>query len=160
MPVGPTRRAESSTSMPPPLPRSSTTSPSFSSASAVGLPQPSDASTALSGSADVVTASYRSRVIGSVALASEQQDVPQPPANFAPAAARCSASPYFAQTIAFTSDMACIPSRMVDLSSQKKPAQQLQGSAAGSRRAAASDSAARTARSAYRSRKRNQLSRT
>ena len=38
--------ADSSTSMPPPEPRSSTVSPGFSSASAVGLPQPSDAATA------------------------------------------------------------------------------------------------------------------
>ena len=36
-------RADSSTSMPPPEPRSSTVSPGFSSASAVGLPQPSEA---------------------------------------------------------------------------------------------------------------------
>ena len=37
---GPTRWAESRTSMPPPEPRSSTVSPSRSSATAVGLPQP------------------------------------------------------------------------------------------------------------------------
>ena len=37
MPVGPTRRAESSTSMPPPEPRSSTVSPSCRSATAVGI---------------------------------------------------------------------------------------------------------------------------
>ena len=46
LPVGPTRRAESSTSMPPPEPRSSTTSPAWSWASAVGLPQPSEARSA------------------------------------------------------------------------------------------------------------------
>ena len=40
---GPTRRADKSTSMPPPDPRSSTVSPGFNSARAVGLPQPSDA---------------------------------------------------------------------------------------------------------------------
>ena len=51
--VGPTRLADSSTSMPPPDPRSRTTSPAFSSASAVGLPQPSDASTAADGSTSV-----------------------------------------------------------------------------------------------------------
>ena len=48
-PVGPTRRAESRTSMPPPEPRSSTVSPAFNSASAVGLPHPSDAITASTG---------------------------------------------------------------------------------------------------------------
>jgi len=57
LPVGPTRLADSSTSMPPPEPRSSTVSPAFSSASAVGLPQPSDASTAASGSCPVCTES-------------------------------------------------------------------------------------------------------
>ena len=49
-PVGPTRFADRSTSMPPPDPRSSTRSPSWSSATAIGLPQPSEASTAASGS--------------------------------------------------------------------------------------------------------------
>ena len=49
LPVGPTRRAESRTSMPPPEPRSSTTWPGSSAASAVGLPQPSEASTASAG---------------------------------------------------------------------------------------------------------------
>jgi hypothetical protein len=49
-PVGPTRLAESSTSMPPPEPRSSTVSPAPSAATAVGLPQPSEAIVAVSGS--------------------------------------------------------------------------------------------------------------
>src|SRR5438876_1154304 len=53
LPVGPTRLAESSTSMPPPEPRSSTTSPGLSWASAVGLPQPSEAATASAGSSAV-----------------------------------------------------------------------------------------------------------
>ena len=47
--VGPTRRAERITSIPPPEPRSRTVSPSCKSATAVGLPQPSDASAAASG---------------------------------------------------------------------------------------------------------------
>ena len=48
--------AESRTSMPPPLPRSSTVSPGLSSASAVGLPQPSEACTASCGNdGDLVT---------------------------------------------------------------------------------------------------------
>ncbi len=50
-PVGPTRRAESRTSMPPPEPRSNTLSPSRSSATAVGLPQPREAATASAGRA-------------------------------------------------------------------------------------------------------------
>jgi hypothetical protein len=52
-PVGPTRRADSSTSMPPPEPRSSTVWPGSSAASAVGLPHPSETATALSGTAPV-----------------------------------------------------------------------------------------------------------
>ena len=48
-PVGPTRRAEISTSAPAPDPRSRTVSPSCSSATAVGTPQPSDALIAASG---------------------------------------------------------------------------------------------------------------
>ncbi len=55
-PVGPTRLADSSTSMPPPEPRSRTTSPSRSSARSVGLPQPSDAMTAPSGSPAISSA--------------------------------------------------------------------------------------------------------
>ena len=53
MPVGPTRLADRSTSIPPPEPRSSTVSPGASSASAVGLPQPSEAATASTGSSAV-----------------------------------------------------------------------------------------------------------
>src|SRR6478735_5080355 len=44
--------------MPPPDPRSSTVSPSWRSATAVGLPQPRDASTAASGSSPRCSASY------------------------------------------------------------------------------------------------------
>ena len=53
MPVGPTRLADRSTSIPPPEPRSSTVSPGASSASAVGLPHPSEAATASTGSSAV-----------------------------------------------------------------------------------------------------------
>ena len=49
-PVGPTRFADSRTSMPPPEPRSRTRSPACRSATAVGLPHPSEARTAASGS--------------------------------------------------------------------------------------------------------------
>ena len=45
-PPGPTRFAESNTSIPPPDPKSNTISPAFSCASAVGFPQPSEAATA------------------------------------------------------------------------------------------------------------------
>src|SRR5688572_6680796 len=65
LPVGPTRFAERRTSMPPPEPRSRTVSPSCRSASAVGLPQPSEASSASAGMPAVWPASYRSDVIGS-----------------------------------------------------------------------------------------------
>src|SRR2546430_10437037 len=51
--------------MPPPEPRSRTVSPAWRSARAVGLPQPSDASTAPSGSAVVWEMSYRFSVTGS-----------------------------------------------------------------------------------------------
>src|SRR6266850_1791060 len=49
LPVGPTRLAESSTSIPPPDPKSSTTSPACNFASAVGFPHPSEAATAPAG---------------------------------------------------------------------------------------------------------------
>src|SRR5439155_8875331 len=87
-PVGPTRLAESSTSIPPPDPRSSTVSPACSSARAVGLPQPSEASTAPSGSAAVSTASYRFELTGS-----------QPQAPLFPPSTRMAACPYFALTV-------------------------------------------------------------
>src|SRR5215207_188982 len=48
LPAGATRRALISTSAPAPDPRSSTTSPSCRSATAVGTPQPSDACTGAS----------------------------------------------------------------------------------------------------------------
>lgn len=66
MPGGPTRLVESSTSMPPLDPRSSTVSPGFSSASAVWLPQPSEASTAADGRS--ATSSTGRQVAGNHAL--------------------------------------------------------------------------------------------
>src|SRR5438477_11085264 len=87
-PVGPTRLAESSTSIPPPEPRSSTISPACSSARAVGLPQPSEASTAPSGSAAVSAASYRFELKGS-----QPQLPPCPPST------RVAAWPYLAFTV-------------------------------------------------------------
>ena len=58
----PRARAESSTSIPPPDPRSNTISPSDSAAKAVGFPQPRDASTASSGKHAVSTSEYRCAV--------------------------------------------------------------------------------------------------
>jgi hypothetical protein len=60
--------ADSKTSIPPPEPRSSTTSPGFNLANAAGLPQPSKASRASSGICLAWAASYRSEVIGSAPL--------------------------------------------------------------------------------------------
>src|SRR5215472_5298738 len=57
-PDGPTRRADSSTSMPPPDPRSKTFSPSCRFATASGFPQPRLASTASSGSPSVSPSRY------------------------------------------------------------------------------------------------------
>src|ERR1017187_6718164 len=95
MPVGPTRRADSSTSMPPPEPRSRTVSPGFNWARAVGLPQPRLARTAVSGSS-ASSAPYRLPVIGSAQWASAgappQQEL-EPPAT-----TRNAACPYFSLT--------------------------------------------------------------
>src|SRR5579862_2792386 len=94
-PVGPTRFAESSTSIPPPDPRSSTVSPAFSCASAVGFPHPREAATTSFGNSATSPAAYKSDVIGSqhsVAL------VPHPQPLDAPAATRRAASPYFVLT--------------------------------------------------------------
>src|SRR6478672_6763439 len=59
MPVSPTRRAESSTSIPPPEPRSSTRSPGRNSATASGFPQPRLAASASGGSSPCSYAPYR-----------------------------------------------------------------------------------------------------
>src|SRR5688572_18791247 len=92
--------------MPPPEPRSSTTSPGARSASAVGFPHPSDASTASSGIPQTSVASYRLRVTGS------EPDPPQqdtdPPPQF-PACLVCSTwraiAPYFACTVSFNASL-------------------------------------------------------
>src|SRR6266403_1545543 len=93
-PVGPTRLAESKTSMPPPEPRSRTTSPGFNLAKAVGFPQPSEACSASPGTCCICVASYRLEVIGSqadpVASAVPQQ---------LPLFPRSAACPYFSLTI-------------------------------------------------------------
>src|ERR1039457_3371265 len=98
LPVGPTRLAESSTSMPPPEPRSSTVSPAFSCASAVGLPQPSDARRAVSGTRPDSDSLYRLLVMGS-ALPPQQLEGADPQQELPPVAARRAACPYFSFTI-------------------------------------------------------------
>src|SRR5579862_792082 len=81
--------------MPPPEPRSRTTSPGLRVARAVGLPQPKDASIASSGTSPVCAESYRSEVIGSqprtLAAVAPQQLLP-------PVFTRRAAWPYFSLT--------------------------------------------------------------
>ncbi len=103
-PDGPTRLAESSTSMPPPEPRSRTTSPGLSAASAVGFPQPSAASTASAGSPSVCFRSYRLTVIGSTAPGTEQQ-LDLQPQEVLPSVTRSAAFPYFSFTTSLMSAM-------------------------------------------------------
>ena len=78
--------------MPPPDPRSSTVSPALSSINAVGLPQPSEAVTAASGSVPRSLSLYKFSVISSVP---QRLDPEQQLTSFAPAAARRAAAPYF-----------------------------------------------------------------
>src|SRR5260370_12970756 len=98
LPVAPTRLAESRTSMPPPEPRSRTTSPGFNFASAVGFPHPSEACSASPGTCCICVASYRLEVIAShvelVDSAVPQQLPPFP---------RRAACPYFSLTISLMS---------------------------------------------------------
>src|SRR5580693_8196316 len=82
--------------MPPPEPRSRTVSPALSLASAVGFPQPSEASIASAGISPACAASYRFEVIGSQPQLAEgavapQQELPR-------VVARSAASPYFSFT--------------------------------------------------------------
>src|SRR5207247_146346 len=91
------RTTTSETAKPPPDPRSSTVCPGSRPSRAVGLPQPSEACTAVSGSAARSVSEYRSEVIGS-----EQPDDagPQQPTDavaerFLTAAA---SAPYFSST--------------------------------------------------------------
>src|SRR5512141_3038757 len=94
LPVGPTRLADSSTSMPPPEPRSRTVSPGFNSASTVGFPQPSDAISAASGTSPACPASYRLEVIGSQQLFALGALLQQP---LCPAVTRKAARLYFSR---------------------------------------------------------------
>src|ERR1700722_1026245 len=81
--------------MPPPEPRSRTVSPALSFASAVGFPQPSEASIASAGIWPDCAASYRFEVIGSqpqlFAGAAPQHELP-------PVVTRSAALPYFSFT--------------------------------------------------------------
>src|SRR5919197_2773859 len=90
LPVGPTRLAESNTSMPPPDPRSRTVWPGSSRINAVGLPQPSDAATAPSGRSPVSAVDYRFDVIGSSA--------PQHPAFAGASVTDAAIAPYLSST--------------------------------------------------------------
>src|SRR6266705_2628916 len=94
LPVAPTRLADNRTSIPPPEPRSRTDSPSWRSASAVGLPQPSEASTAPSGKPLVCEASYRLSVTGSQPHAPLGPQLP-----FSPPSTLIAASAYFSFTV-------------------------------------------------------------
>src|SRR5438034_657469 len=79
--------------MPPPEPRSSTVSPARSSARAVGLPQPREASTACAGSPAVWAASYSSAEIGSAHVEPPQPGLPVPWSTWSAAWA------YFSRTV-------------------------------------------------------------
>src|ERR1022692_1051999 len=106
LPVGPTRFAESRTSMPPPEPRSRTTSPAFNFANAVGFPHPSEASMASSGTWPAWEESYRLEVIGSqpnpLAAVAPQQLLP-------PLFTRNAAWPYFSLTTSLISALLMVP---------------------------------------------------
>src|SRR5262245_31357646 len=91
-PAGPTRLAESSTSMPPPDPRSRTVWPRSSSISAVGLPHPSEAASASAGSSDVSWSEYRFDEIGP---AQAQADGPQQLLRSEPWEIERAIEPYF-----------------------------------------------------------------
>ena len=87
--------------MPPPEPRSRHRFAGIELASAVGLPQPSEAFSAVSGISPAALSSYRFEVIGSQ-LPSVAEEPPQQP-FVPPFATRRAASPYFSLTISFTS---------------------------------------------------------
>src|SRR2546423_2192313 len=90
-PVGPTRRAEMSTSAPAPEPRSSTVSPSDRSATAVGTPQPRDALTAPAGTSSRSAASYSRPPNTSVSPAGPHVAAPPPQQPSSPPAVAAAA---------------------------------------------------------------------
>src|SRR3954468_13991775 len=98
-PVGPTRFAEMSTSAPAPDPRSSTVSPSWRSATAVGTPQPSEAATAVPVAPSVSAPSYSAPPKTCASSASVSLIGPQEPASLCCAAAARAAAAYFSRTV-------------------------------------------------------------
>src|SRR3954467_12105679 len=85
--------------MPPPAPRSRTISPSRSAASAVGLPQPSDARSASTGTPAFCFSSYKSAVMGSHdSVVVPQQAVDPQQAEATPWDTLNAACPYFSLT--------------------------------------------------------------
>src|SRR5438067_2377569 len=102
--------------MPPPEPRSSSVSPSFNSAKAVGLPHPREAFTAVSGREDFCLWSYRSRVMGSI-LAPQHVGAQQDAAS--PELARRAACPYLPLITSLTASI-LIPHH-IRLNEYKKP---------------------------------------
>src|SRR5580658_2039055 len=86
--------------MPPPEPRSNTTSPGFSVANAVGFPHPSEASLASSGTCPAWEESYRLEVIGSQP---DPLDAVAPQQPLPPLLTRKAAWPYLSLTMSLTS---------------------------------------------------------
>ena len=86
--------------MPPPDQRSRTVSPGLRSANAVGLPQPSEASAAVTGSSLFWSASYRSAVMGSGESQQAETDAVAPQQALpCPRTTRIAAWPYFSFTV-------------------------------------------------------------
>src|SRR5207302_5721378 len=110
----PTRLAESSTSIPPPEPRSSTVSPGFNWARAVGLPQPREACSASAGSSATWSRSYRFDVIGSARHEGPQQpDAQSAPSPFVTWIA---ARAYFSFTASLMSIDPTLPDLLINAS--------------------------------------------
>src|SRR5580658_5262902 len=82
--------------MPPPEPRSRTVSPALSFASAVGFPQPSEASIASAGLSPACAASHTFEVMGSHPPLADAAVAPQQ--ALPPVVVRSAASPYFSFT--------------------------------------------------------------
>src|SRR5438093_1155051 len=104
LPVGPTRLADSRTSMPPPDPKSSTVWPGSRASRAVGLPHPSDAVTASAGRPPVSASEYRLEVIGSP---QPHAAGPQQPLLVDAFLTDSAMAPYFSRTAFWMSDMMC-----------------------------------------------------
>src|SRR6266487_728667 len=105
LPVGPTRFAESNTSIPPPDPRSRTVWPGSRVSRAVGLPQRSDAVTASAGRPLVSASEYRFDVIGSP---QPHAVGPQQPVLVEAFLTESAMAPYFSRTACWMSDMTAL----------------------------------------------------